>query len=263
MRILHCSAGLVLLVVVGRVPAQVIAIAGFNDTTGFNANGIPNSPYNVAGGPLAGGGAGETGWFTPWTTSNNPATVVNSGQFEGDGAAFFQGTAGGQRVFTLPLSGRVAIDIRMKILSSATSGNGVNFYVRQQANQAVGPNWQAAGDGRWLVVDGNESGLVTLLDTGFTWTPGSYQTITTVINTSTRTWEFLVNGVKYNSPTTLGYREAPVFLDQIDFFNAVGSPNGTFLDAVVVATVPEPSTFALALMGAVGLIIRRRYRISA
>ncbi len=45
--------------------AQIIASSGFNDASGINGNGTPNSPYTI--GQTAGGrGAGEPGWAGTW-----------------------------------------------------------------------------------------------------------------------------------------------------------------------------------------------------
>jgi hypothetical protein len=214
--------------------AQAIASSGFNDASGLNSNPTANAPYNVNNVSINGQGAGESGWLAPWSFAATAPVVVNAGQFEGDGTLFLQGTSAAQRVLQLPMAGITSIQIILKIPSAATSGDGLNLYIRQQANRQVGPNWQASGDGHFRVVDDNEDGTGNLLDTGFLWTPGTYQAIRIDVNTVTRTWDFFVDGVKFNAPHPLGYRDAPTFLDEIDIGNFIGGPNGAFVDSVTV-----------------------------
>jgi hypothetical protein len=247
----------------GSARAQVLASAGFNDASGINSNPTPNSPYNVNNQPLLGQGAGEPGWFTPWNASSASAIVVNSGQEEGDGALRMQNTVGSSRILAQPLTMQRTVSTSLQILSSAVSGIGVTFYIRQQSTNMIGPNWQASADGRFRVVNGNESGSQTLVDTGILWTPGAYQTVSVHVNTTTRRWMFSVDGVFF--PMELGYREAPVFLDMVDILNEVGGPNGSMTDRVIVQ-VPEPTSLALmgvASGGLAGSVIRRMKRRNA
>jgi hypothetical protein len=246
-------------VAAGTVHGQIIASAGFNDASGINSNPTPNSPYNVNNQPLLGQGAGEPGWFTPWNNALGVGNVVNTNTQEGDGAVLMQGTNIANRVLAQPLTGLRTVATSLQILSSATSGNGVNFYLRQQSTGAIGPNWQLSGDGRIRVVAGNESGSTPLVDTGFLWTPGQYQVFGTHVNTATRRWMLSVDGVFF--PMELGYREAPVFIDTVDFLNGVGAPNGTMIDNVIVQ-VPEPTSLALFGIAVSGFVAAVRRQTS-
>ena len=244
----------------GAANAQIFAQTGFNDAIGINGDGIVNnSPYNINNTALNGQGTGESGWFAPWVNVLGIGTVVNSGQAEGDGALLLQNTDSARRILAQPLSALRTVSTAIEVLSSATGGNAVNFYLRQQSTQAVGPNWQISADGHFRVVNGMEDGSTPLVDTGFIITPGSYQTIAIHVNTSTRKWQLSVNGVLF--PTLLGYREAPTFLDQIDILNEIGAPNGIMVDSIFV-TVPEPSGLALLGVAVFGYSTRmvRRFR---
>jgi len=242
-----------LLALASTAQGQIIASAAFNDATGINSNPTPNSPYNVANAALLGQGAGEPGWFTPWQVLGAPR-VVNTGTFEGDGAAFFQDTSGGQRVLAAPISGQTSVEVLTNIVNSAVSGNGINFYVRQASiadTAGIGPQWQLRNNGRITVIDGNEdgdpSGTAHVFDTGLTWTPGVYHRIRIDINAAARRWRFTYDGVTINRD--FGYRGNPVFLDRIDYLNEIAAPNGSFMDALGLAPAPVPEASSLAFIG--------------
>lgn len=264
MRTVLClAATAVMLGFGGNAHAQIIAMSGFNDQTGINSNPTPNSPFNVNNTQIAGQGVGESGWLSPWQQGANPATVVNTGQAEGDGAVRIQDTGGIGRILASPLAGVVRIEHQFTMASSVVVGQGVNHVVLQTTNAAIGPLWQASADGRWRVVDGVEDDVGTLETTPFTWTPGVFQTIRVDINVVDRTWQFFVNGARYNSPDPLGFRGSPVFLDQFNVMNFTSGSNTPFIDAVIVTQlpIPEPSSLALAgLAAAAGIAGWRRKR---
>src|SRR5438128_4548942 len=126
------TAAAVLLAVAASAPAQVVQ-AGFNDASGINSNGTPNSPYNVNNAPLLGQGAGEPGWLSLWQGSNL-ASVVNTNVNEGDGALFLSGgTVQVWRTLQAPLSvGRSTVQAMIMMPFSAGFG-GFNFYVNQNS----------------------------------------------------------------------------------------------------------------------------------
>ena len=262
---LAAGALFALIAVAGAARGQIIASAGFNDVTGINGDGVANnSPYNVANASVIGQGAGEPGWFQPWQGGGTLAQVRNAGMAEGDGALFLQGTSQVFRTLTQPIT-RTSVEILLEIPFSAGAG-GVNFYVNQNSIQdaglRVGSQVVATADGRWQVLDGTGNGVGTLVNTGFFWTPGAYQRLRVDINMTTRTWEFYVNDVHFNAGHPLGFRGQPIFLDEVNFLNGNGAPNGTFIDAVRLfpAPVPEPSSLALlgiAACGGVPWMIRR------
>lgn len=262
--VLWLAATAILLASAGNAPAQPF-FAGFNDASGINSNPTPNSPYNVNNGAVVGQGAGEPGWLSLWQGSPE-ATVVPTNQAEGDGALFL--TGGTRQVFrTLqsPLTvGLSTVEASIMMPFSAGFG-GFIMYVNQNsivdANLRVATQIVATPGGQWQVLDGTENGVGVLENTGFNWSPGSYQRIRIDINTVTRTWDFYVNGVRFNAPDPLGFRGQPTFLDEINFLATTGSPNGTYVDALYVGAVPEPSSLALAgLASAAGLARWRRKR---
>src|SRR5437867_12636173 len=102
----HALALTCLIAFASSAHAQILASSGFNDVSGINGDGIQNNlPFNVNNTSVNGQGTGEPGWFQPWMFSSSSPTVVNSGQAEGDGALFFSGTSGAQRILAQPLSG--------------------------------------------------------------------------------------------------------------------------------------------------------------
>lgn len=263
MRTLLCLTAAVLLASAGNASAQPF-FAGFNDNSGVNSNGTPNSPYNVNGAPLNGQGAGEPGWFAPWQTIGGDVTVVNTGAFEGDGVMRMTGgTAQVVRSLQLPISGIMSVEMQFQIQSSITLGNGVNFYFTSNGlpnGVNEGPVWQASGDGRFRVVDGVENTVGTLEDTPFLWTPGAFQRIRVDVDMLTRTWGFSVNGVFYNPPDPLGFRGSPNFLDSVNFLNGINAPNAVLIDRIYIGPVPEPSSLALAGLASIAGLVRWRHK---
>jgi hypothetical protein len=243
----------------GAAHGQVFAAAGFNDRTGINGDGVTNNlPYNINNAVLFHQGLPESGWSGFWFTQGTP-TVVSSGQSEGDGAAFFQNGSDAQRGFSSPTSAFQRISIALKLQGTPSGGNG--FDERIFGIGGVGPWWRLAPDGRFLVLDGNGGGgSFNFIDTGFFCTPGFYQSIQVDINTVAQTWQFFVNGVMFNAPHPLGFYNSPTTLDQIQFINDVPSPNGIFLDAVIVG-VPGPSSLALICTPVFAAVFRNNRRI--
>lgn len=244
-------------------PVQSQVIAGFNDATGVNSNATPNSPYNVNNASLNGQGVGEPGWAGPWSIGGAPL-VVNSGMYEGDGAAFFQNTSAGLRNLSTPLSGTMKVGLFFKISQSSVSGNGIDFYTIDTtftSGANVGSQWQAAPNGHMLVFDGTENGGGTpFLDTGFTWSAGVWEQAEVQINMITRKWDFYYNGVKYNGPHQMGFRGNITQLNEVYYLNEVGAPNSSYLDNLYVTPVPEPTSLVLTIAAGAGWYVRKRRR---
>jgi hypothetical protein len=194
------------------------------------------------------------GWFSPWQAGTG--ATVNAGAFEGDGAAFLQGTSQPVRVLAQPISGRTSVEVLTQIVNWAVTGNGINFYVRQASiadTTGIGPQWQLRSNGHITVIDGNEdgdpSGTQHVVDTGLTWTPGVYHRVRMDIDATARRWMFTYDGVTINR--TFGYRGNPVFLDRVDYLNEIAAPNGSFMDALTLFPAPDPEPSSLGLVGIV------------
>jgi hypothetical protein len=252
----------VLLSVAGTAHGQVLATCGFNDVFGINGDGIANNlPYNIQNASLTGQGSVDPG-FSSWL--NAPfARVVNSGQFEGDGAAFFPGTTGafGERLFATgtpftPPPFRVSVRVKLdSVLAPGTEFsqelNNNHFGFRYAA-------WTARSDGHFWVanITGNS------IDTGFTYTPGTYHAIEVLANFPAHTLDFFFDGVHFNNTLTLF--DVPQFTtpNGLLFGLSGATTGGVFVDALtVIQEVPEPSSLALlgaAVCGFSWQVIRRR-----
>jgi hypothetical protein len=133
--------------------------------------------------------------------------------------------------------------------------------------RAVGGLGQVESDGDFYVVDGTgnsaSTGEAVLRNTGFVLEPGVWADVTLTINFPAQTWTFSVNSVPYQAPGWLGFRGQPTRLDEIQFVNEIAAPDGSYLDAVVLQTVPAPASvvllgLGLLAVGAVERVARRR-----
>ena len=134
---------------------------------------------------------------------------------------------------------------------------------------AIGAQWQVGSDLMFYVVDGTENscptGLCGLENTGLSLTPGVWHLVQVDIDPTARTWNFFVDGVRYNAPDPLGFRGQPTSLDGIEYLNEIAAPSGSYLDAVTVNTslntaVPEPSSCAILAVGVFALFACRLHR---
>jgi fibronectin-binding autotransporter adhesin len=240
----------------GRGPAQVLASAGFNDATGLNSNSTANSPYNVGNASVVGQGGGEPGWASAWQGGQlNVANVTTGRAYEGDGALFLQGTSQVFRKLAAPVTGIETITVELMVPSASGAG-GVNWYTAENditnTGARIGSQVQANPNGHWFVLDGIGDGGGTPVDTGLAWTAGVYQLARVDVDMVNRDWDFYVDGIRYNPGHHLGFRGSPAVIDEINFLNGTGAPNGTYVDDITVSSAPEPS--ALFLLSPVAVL---------
>jgi hypothetical protein len=245
--------------------AGIYAQTGFNDQSGINSDPTPGSPYTI-GQTINGVMNNEPGWTGPWTTLNgggdggsSNAVVSASSAFEGDGGlAVTVGSLDSTEFYrdfgTRTDHFQVSTEVNF---GSVGEFDGLviedNYPLSANVN---GPQWRltgAVGSRHFEVFNGTSNGLGTWIDTGIAQTPGQWQDAVANINVVTQTWMFSVDGVSFNQ--TLGYQGAPPQLNAVYYFDtAAGS-----VDAIVVSSIPEPSSLAcFAVIGSLTLLRRRR-----
>jgi hypothetical protein len=84
---------------------------------------------------------------------------------------------------------------------------------------------------------------VNLEPTGMFLTQGQFHTISIEVDPAGKTWGLLLDGVRYNAPDPLDFRGAPTQLDTIGYLNEISSPNGSYLDSIVVGPLTPPNRF--------------------
>ena len=240
--------------------AAQVASAGFNDASGIHSDGVADSPYEL-GAIIGGQGAGEPGWNGPWGGGGNIVVVQDSVIFEGDGAAELLPLSGISRTLATQRTDVFRIRQRMRF----DAGARLVVYNDQQANQGnafQGPIWQAFADGNFRVIDGVGNACVVCAGeiTGFTWSPDVWYDVMIEVDFPSQTWEFFVDGNKYNAPDPLGFRGTPTYLDRIRYQSEGSGGSAAFLDALVVSAIPEPSALALACLGLLGVVTFNRRR---
>ena len=257
LRLASCLAVLAGFVGVGEVSATiptgpVIAETGFNDASGINSDGVANSPYQL-GSPVVGQPASEPGWAGPWirTSEHLGPTMVQSGvTFEGDGAGLFQPTSVTARYWTEPQSGQFVVESQMRF--TANSQTVLYIYGDEPAG-AEGTTFWVMNDGRIEVRDGVSDASYAREDTGFTWVPDEWYKFTQIIDYPNQTWRFFLDDVEYVGPDELGFRGTPTPLDSITILSEI-SGSGTYIDALRISAIPEPSSLILLATGALGLL---------
>jgi hypothetical protein len=242
--------------------AASVASSGFNDVTGINGDGILNNrPFDISGASLQGQGIGELGWAGPWQVSNPGIGFVNNAfTDEGDGAAaFFNNTAVASRILSTPQTG--VLNVSVAVMAPGAITRDVLFRVMDSSIpkifQAIGVQWQVNSDRDFYVLDGTgnsaPTGEANLLNTGFVLPPGVWADVDVTINFPAQTWTFAVDGARYQSPTPLSFRGQPSVLDEIQYVNEISVPNGSYLDAVVIQTVPAPASAILFGLGSLAV----------
>ncbi|MBI3839046.1 MAG: PEP-CTERM sorting domain-containing protein [Planctomycetia bacterium] len=258
--------------IIGKVQAVIIAQTGFNDAMGINSNATPNSPYQLSpvdfgASSVHGHGIGEPGWggfHAYWIVGGSvfTATAQSDVTYEGDGAMWVRNSSNPQRSFPEQSSGQLVVEqyVRMAV---AVSPATLMFNLNNDPNTAsgntilpaqpslVGPEWFADSDHHFKIVDGvGDGSLNHVVDTGLMWMPDQWHRIDMLIDISSRTWQFSVDGVQFSSPHPIGFVGSIASLAALEY---IGTFGGAYVDALSLASIPEPSSIVLAALGLLGL----------
>ena len=222
-----------------------------------------NSTYYQLDQPLWGQGQTEPGWGgntwgswkdNGWAVSTGMVkAVADSTAAESDGDLHMLGTAssevGAYRRWGTHLTEPFWIEQYVRL----TTGSGFGSRPGQNGDgYHTSASWTVKNN-HFFVGDAGSS-----LDTGFDVTLMEWQKVATMIDPTTKTFEFYVNDQKYNSPHPLGFSSNIGYVDYFDYL----SDQESWVDGIRVYTVPEPSTLVLLGIGAISLLAyvwRRRY----
>jgi hypothetical protein len=91
-------------------------------------------------------------------------------------------------------------------------------------------------DGKFLAFQGDGKGGGQFLETPFRSEPGKWHKVALTIDVPTRTWEFAVDGRKFETPQPLPFRSAEDRLTKIHY-QCENAP-GVYLDALRVLRGP-------------------------
>jgi hypothetical protein len=221
-------------------PAGFRASSGFNQERGINAGGREGSPFKI-GELVAKGGESEPDWTGPWRVIDGFGggmeliEVSAAASKEGDGGARVKIGKAGQanlaRTLVKAQTGKFRIDqwIRSDDLKASMSG-------RPARQGAFGPNW-GVGGGHFTVLAGKGDGSAGPSDwrDAFEFKPGVWYKVTVVIDVPGQSWEFYVNDKKFETDKPLGFREAPKWIDIVDYLFSTPFD----LDAVEVVQLSE------------------------
>lgn len=206
--------------------------AGFNDSSGLNADAIADSPYQI-GGILFGHGSGEAGWAEGWQQVHGAVgsvTVQPDVAFEGDGAMHLQGpsTTAVRRLLASGVSAGVVTVSQMMYIPA---GGGIVQYLTDPSVPdiavATAAQWGAGAGGDFQIVDGG-----TWEGTGIRVPVQEWFRVDVQVDMTARTFAFFVNGLKYQSPDPLDFRGDPGALGNIEYF--VEGTTGGYIDALQV-----------------------------
>jgi hypothetical protein len=206
------------------LPPDHIASTGFNSARGLH--GDPKDgpfPLDVSNRE---GGHGEPGWVGPWL-AHPDASFQSKVVFEGDGALYLKGRANFGpnygRQLAKAQTGRFQVEHHVQV----PAGSRFGAYAWQHPGGAdwSGPTWGAGGG----------TFFVHATQTGIKCVPGKWYKVTLRIDVAKHTWEFFVDGKRFESPKPLGFRGKVNYLDYINFL----VEGGVYIDDLRVTRLPD------------------------
>jgi uncharacterized protein involved in high-affinity Fe2+ transport len=206
------------------LPADYIAASGFNHAKGLHSD-LSKPPFPLDALERAGGG-GEPGWAAPWP-AHPKARFQSKVVFEGDGALYLEGSPNFGpnygRQWTKAQTGKFQVEYHVQV----PAGSSFAGYVWQHPRGAdgSGPNW-GVRDGV-CSVHGQNTGLKCV--------PGQWHKLTLHIDVPSHTWEFFVDGKRFESPQPLQFRGKVAYLDAINFL----VEGGVYVDDMRVTQLPD------------------------
>src|SRR5262249_4908456 len=105
-----------------------------------------------------------------------------------------------------------------------------------------GPVWSVS-KGKFYAHDGDGNGNTVPLDTGFKVKPLSWHKVALVVNVASQTYEFYVDGKKFESSGALHFREKPFSIQNVDYL----ADSDAWLDSIrMIALGDNPVNGILA-----------------
>jgi len=116
-----------------------------------------------------------------------------------------------------------------------------------------GPVWGAVNN-QFRVLDGDGLGGGTWEETGFSVVPMQWHEVKLVVDISTQSWQFHVDGQRYDAPDPLNFRGSPTSIRYVDYLTR----HDLWLDRVRITETPEPAALSLLALGGLAVMRRRR-----
>lgn len=209
------------------LPRGVIAMAGFNDGKGLNANTTPNTPYPLGRNNVR-GGAGELGWRGEWEANPNAMFVKNEAA-EGDGAVHLVGTTNFGRSWSVPQKGVFMIEASIR----CPAEGGFGCYVWESRKENSGPNW-GIGDGQFRALNGDHRGSGSWVPIA-PFKPDTWHKVKLTIDVEQQTWRMGVDDAQ--SDQEFGFRYSANALQALNFL--VEGKQQIHIDAIRILSESE------------------------
>lgn len=153
------------------------------------------------------------------------------------------------------LTGIVTMSFDIKIFEGTTAGLSANLNVT--ASESSTSIWYPiiitfSTNGNILAQNGN-----SVTDSGVAWSSSSWQNITMVADTETRTYDLIIDGTTVLSD--LGFRGSTVStISMIDFYMPMAGERNEGMYVDNVSLIPEPATIGLLGIGGLMTLLRNK-----